>query len=418
MKRETKQRQNIPFFLWEEGDFWLCPITQAGVTAHHAPSASQERVSQDDYRSSELPIGRRQRGVELRNRVNGLRRTVIGVPCTAKTPRHIANGPLAIASGFKKCFEAPVKCNRPSAHCQRCPVHCHRPVGHCHELQKMFWGPRRNATSPPRTAKGPASAVNGRLDMATDSPKKVLRLWRNAIDPPRTAEGAPYTATWLLDIASGFKTNVFGSVIIVLPVPLAISKRSSIKPRKSDVPMIQSRVSPSRPEPAYSTVLQSQGLIRTMRRLLPALFCVALFGFQAHAHPGHPGPHGLAEGLAHPLGGLDHIIAMLAVGLWAGQLGGRAIGGMSLTFAGGMFLGAVLHWIGVVLPLVQAGSGCPGLCLAFWWRPRRVGHGGRASRWWAASHCFTDTRTRRRLSLDRRCSPTARVCSRPRCCFS
>ena len=127
--------------------------------------------------------------------------------------------------------------------------------------------------------------------------------------------------------------------------------------------MIQNRVSASRPEPAYSTALQSQGLIRTMRRLLPALFCVALFGFQAHAHPGHPGPHGLAEGLAHPLGGLDHIIAMLAVGLWAGQLGGRAIWAMSLTFAGGMFLGAVLHWIGVVLPLVQAGIWVSGIVL-------------------------------------------------------
>ena len=44
----------------------------------------------------------------------------------------------------------------------------------------------------------------------------------------------------------------------------------------------------------------------------------------AQAHPGHS-TSGFAAGLAHPLHGLDHILAMIAVGLWATQLGGRAL---------------------------------------------------------------------------------------------
>src|SRR5258707_6971680 len=44
----------------------------------------------------------------------------------------------------------------------------------------------------------------------------------------------------------------------------------------------------------------------------------------AFAHPGHDGA-GLVYGFLHPLGGVDHIIAMVAVGLLAARLGGRAL---------------------------------------------------------------------------------------------
>ena len=50
--------------------------------------------------------------------------------------------------------------------------------------------------------------------------------------------------------------------------------------------------------------------------LIPAL---------AEAHPGHSGA-GFTHGFAHPLGGADHLLAMVAVGLWAAQLGRRAPG--------------------------------------------------------------------------------------------
>src|SRR4029453_15517611 len=45
----------------------------------------------------------------------------------------------------------------------------------------------------------------------------------------------------------------------------------------------------------------------------------------AFAHPGIGDAHGFVHGFAHPLGGLDHILAMVTVGIFAWQLGGRAL---------------------------------------------------------------------------------------------
>jgi urease accessory protein len=62
-------------------------------------------------------------------------------------------------------------------------------------------------------------------------------------------------------------------------------------------------------------------------------------------HPGHEvvvGSGGFAVGFLHPLSGLDHLLAMVAVGLWAGQLGGRAVWIVPLSFVGAMLLGGVL----------------------------------------------------------------------------
>ena len=75
----------------------------------------------------------------------------------------------------------------------------------------------------------------------------------------------------------------------------------------------------------------------------------------AHAHVGVSERSGLTQGLAHPLSGLDHLAAMLAVGLWASQLGARATWGVPLAFLGVMSVGAVLGATGVALPLVEPG---------------------------------------------------------------
>jgi len=59
------------------------------------------------------------------------------------------------------------------------------------------------------------------------------------------------------------------------------------------------------------------------RVLLLALFTLALQAGTAHAHPGHshgPTENGLVAGLLHPLMGLDHLLAMVAIGLIAAQL--------------------------------------------------------------------------------------------------
>jgi len=66
-----------------------------------------------------------------------------------------------------------------------------------------------------------------------------------------------------------------------------------------------------------------------------------LVATSAHAHSLAPGAGGgdLANGFAHPLSGLDHQLAMLAIGLWSAQLAGRARLALPLLFAVGAALG-------------------------------------------------------------------------------
>jgi urease accessory protein len=91
---------------------------------------------------------------------------------------------------------------------------------------------------------------------------------------------------------------------------------------------------------------------------LPSLLLgslLAMFPSLAHVHAGARHTGGLLHGFAHPFGGLDHLCAMLAVGLWAAQRGGRAAWLVPLTFVGVMALGGFLGVAGVSLPLVEAG---------------------------------------------------------------
>jgi urease accessory protein len=78
----------------------------------------------------------------------------------------------------------------------------------------------------------------------------------------------------------------------------------------------------------------------------------------AQAHPGHDG-HELtwdfSSGFAHPLSGWDHLLAMIAVGLWAAQLGGRARWLVPAAFLGVMTLGATLGRTGLIFPGVEQG---------------------------------------------------------------
>jgi urease accessory protein len=86
--------------------------------------------------------------------------------------------------------------------------------------------------------------------------------------------------------------------------------------------------------------------------LATALALVPTF---AHAHPGHSSAGGYSAGALHPLLGLDHLLAMLAVGLWAAQLGGRAVWLVPATFVSVMSLGGALGMGGLALPLVEQG---------------------------------------------------------------
>ena len=77
--------------------------------------------------------------------------------------------------------------------------------------------------------------------------------------------------------------------------------------------------------------------------LRKSLFAIALFlsPAVAFAHAGHDHA-GIMAGLAHPLFGLDHLLAMLAVGLWAAQQTGTARWALPLTFVASMLFGGLL----------------------------------------------------------------------------
>ena len=90
---------------------------------------------------------------------------------------------------------------------------------------------------------------------------------------------------------------------------------------------------------------------------LLSLAAVATIGFStaALAHVGDHSHMSFTEGLLHPFTGFDHMLAMVAVGLWASQLGGRALWLLPLTFPAVMAIGAALGLSGVALPWVEVG---------------------------------------------------------------
>jgi urease accessory protein len=75
----------------------------------------------------------------------------------------------------------------------------------------------------------------------------------------------------------------------------------------------------------------------------------------ALAHTGAEHALSFASGFAHPLTGLDHMLAMVAVGLWARLNGGRALWAWPAAFVGVMVLGGALGMAGIGLPMVEAG---------------------------------------------------------------
>jgi urease accessory protein len=90
-----------------------------------------------------------------------------------------------------------------------------------------------------------------------------------------------------------------------------------------------------------------------MRKLLIAALLLA--PLPAFAHSGAGEAHGLVAGFLHPLGGLDHLVAMVAVGIWAGLMQGRARWLVPATFVGGMAAGGLLGTGGIDLPMAEAG---------------------------------------------------------------
>ncbi|EJM58593.1 hydrogenase/urease accessory protein [Pseudomonas sp. GM49] len=99
----------------------------------------------------------------------------------------------------------------------------------------------------------------------------------------------------------------------------------------------------------------------TLKRILGAL-ALLLTPALAFAHPGH-GDNGLIAGISHPLGGIDHLLAMLAVGLWAAQQQGAARWALPCTFVGTLLIGGMLGFEGMNLAALESGIAASVLAL-------------------------------------------------------
>lgn len=80
----------------------------------------------------------------------------------------------------------------------------------------------------------------------------------------------------------------------------------------------------------------------------------------AHSDP-HPG--GFISGFSHPIKGWDHVVAMVAVGLWGAVLGAPALWLLPVVFPLVMAFGGALGVIGVPLPMVETGVALSGVVL-------------------------------------------------------
>jgi urease accessory protein len=113
-----------------------------------------------------------------------------------------------------------------------------------------------------------------------------------------------------------------------------------------------------------------------MRRRVPAglaAVVAALWPAVAWAHAEQGRAEGLVAGLRHPVSGLDHVLAMISVGLWGAQLGAPAIWLLPVTFPMVMAFGGMLGLAGVALPGVEAAIAVSGIALGLAvlteWRP-------------------------------------------------
>ena len=114
------------------------------------------------------------------------------------------------------------------------------------------------------------------------------------------------------------------------------------------------------------------------RRLAHVLLAaIALLGAaSAHAHILKGEATGFLTGFLHPISGLDHVLAMVAVGLWGAQLGAPAIWVLPVAFPLVMAFGGMLGFIGVPLPGIELGIAASAVMLGavvmFEFRPRLI----------------------------------------------
>lgn len=96
---------------------------------------------------------------------------------------------------------------------------------------------------------------------------------------------------------------------------------------------------------------------RMQRSVLPLVFALGSLAAPAmvSAHAAEATGSGFMAGLMHPIRGLDHVLAMLSIGLWGSQLGAPGIWVLPVAFPMMMAVGGVLGIAGVPLPGTEIG---------------------------------------------------------------
>jgi urease accessory protein len=108
-------------------------------------------------------------------------------------------------------------------------------------------------------------------------------------------------------------------------------------------------------------------------RVAAATLVASAWPALASAHTEAGRAEGFLAGLHHPVSGLDHVLAMVSVGLWGAQLGAPAVWLLPVTFPMVMAFGGMLGLVGVPLPGVEVGIALSGILLGLAvlaeWRP-------------------------------------------------
>ena len=114
-------------------------------------------------------------------------------------------------------------------------------------------------------------------------------------------------------------------------------------------------------------------MARSVVILAACIVLLALAPHEAAAHITGSVSGSFAGGFEHPLTGPDHFLAMLAVGIWGAQMGGRSVWMLPVAFPLIMTLGGVAGMAGLPLPGVETGIAVSvlvlGLSIAMVWRP-------------------------------------------------
>ena len=127
------------------------------------------------------------------------------------------------------------------------------------------------------------------------------------------------------------------------------------------MPTVESTLSNSS---GRALIIFPQGLKNKSNRFawtLGILFLVATVSAQAHSEGGEAS--GFISGFSHPLFGADHIVAMVAVGLWGAFLGTPAVWLLPVIFPTVMAFGGALGVMGVPVPAIETGIALSGIVL-------------------------------------------------------